>query len=88
MAIWMILVLIGMIGLMNIVCFYIGAKIGQKVVNKEPLIIKTPMEVVKEKIEDRAYKREQEKQDELIDTIQHNIDIYDGTTIGQKDLPR
>lgn len=88
MAIWMILVLIGMIGLMNIVCFYIGAKIGQKVVNKEPLIIKAPMEVVKEKIEGRAYKREQEKQDELIDTIQHNIDIYDGTTIGQKDLPR
>ena len=88
MAIWMILVLIGMICLMNIVCFYIGAKIGQKVVKNEPLIIKTPMEAVKEKIEDRAYKREQEKQDELIDTIQHNIDIYDGTTIGQKDLPR
>lgn len=88
MTIWMILVLIGMIGLMNIVCFYIGAKIGQKVVKNEPLIIKTPMEAVKEKIEDRTYKREQEKQDELIDTIQHNIDIYDGTTIGQKDLPR
>lgn len=88
MTIWMILVLIGMIGLMNIVCFYIGAKIGQKVVKNEPLIIKTPMEAVKEKIEDRTYKREQEKQDEIIDTIQHNIDIYDGTTIGQKDLPR
>ena len=88
MTIWMILILIGMIGLMNIVCFYIGAKIGQKVVNKEPLIIKTPMEAVKEKIEDRANKREQEKQDELIDAIQHNIDIYDGTAMGQKDLPR
>lgn len=88
MAIWMILILIGMIGLMNIVCFYIGAKIGQKVVNKEPLIIKTPVEVVKEKIETRAEKREQEKEQDVIDTIQHNIDIYDGTSIGQKEIPR
>lgn len=88
MAIWMILILIGMIGLMNIVCFYIGAKIGQKVVNKEPLIIKTPVEVVKEKIETRAEKREQEKEQDVIDTIQHNIDIYDGTSVGQKEIPR
>ena len=88
MTIWMILILIGIIGLMNIVCFYIGAKIGQKVVNKEPLIIKTPVEAVKERIETRAEKREQQKEQDLIDTIQHNIDIYDGTAMGQKEIPR
>lgn len=88
MNIWFSLGLIGIVGTMNILCFFIGARIGQKVVKNEPIAIKTPTEVIKEKIETKAAKREQEKQDELIDTIQHNIDIYDGTAIGQKDIPR
>lgn len=88
MAVWMTLVLVGIVGVMNIVCFYIGAKIGQKVVNKEPLEVKTPVETIKEHIDTRATKREQEKEQELIDTIQHNIDIYDGTAQGQKEIPR
>lgn len=88
MNIYFCLGLIAMVGTMNIVCFFIGARVGQKVIKNEPVVIKTPMEVVKEKIEDRANKREQDKQDELIDAIQHNIDVYDGTPMGQKDLPR
>lgn len=88
MTIWMCLVLIGIVGLMNIICFYIGAKTGQKVVNKEPLEIKTPVEVIKEHIEQREIKKEQEQEQDIIDTIQHNIDIYDGTALGQKDIPR
>lgn len=88
MTIWMTLVLVSVVGLMNIVCFYIGAKTGQKVVNKEPLEIKTPMEAIKDHIEQKQTKKEQDKEQELIDTIQHNIDIYDGTAIGQKDIPR
>lgn len=88
MNIWYSLGLVGIVGTMNILCFFIGARVGQKAVKNEPIIVKTPMEIVKEKIETRANKKEQEKQDELIDTIQHNIDIYDGTALGQKDLPR
>ena len=88
MNIWYSLGLVGIVGTMNILCFFIGARIGQKVVKNEPIIVKTPMEAVKDKIEERANKREQDKQDELIDAIQHNIDIYDGTPMGQKDLPR
>ena len=88
MTIWMTLVLVSVVGLMNIVCFYIGAKTGQKVVNKEPLELKTPVETIKDHIEQRQTKKEQEKEQDLIDTIQHNIDIYDGTPTGQKDIPR
>ena len=88
MNIYVCLGLIAMVGAMNIICFFIGARIGQKVVHNEPVVIKTPVEMVKEKIESRAEKREQDKQDELIETIQHNIDIYDGTSAGQKSLPR
>lgn len=88
MNIWFCLGLIGIVGIMNILCFFIGARTGQKVIKNEPIVVKTPMEVVKEKIETRAAKREQEVQDEIIDTIQHNIDIYDGTAMGQKDIPR
>lgn len=88
MTIWMCLVLIGIVGLMNIVCFYIGAKIGQKVVNKEPLEVKTPVEMVKDYVEQKEIKREQKEEQDIIDTIQHNIDIYDGTALGQKEIPR
>lgn len=88
MNIWFSLILIGIVGTMNILCFFIGARTGQKVIKNEPIVVKTPMEIVKEKIETRAAKREQEVQDEVIDTIQHNIDIYDGTAMGQKDIPR
>lgn len=88
MNIWFSLILIGIVGTMNILCFFIGARVGQKVIKNEPVVVKTPMEVVKEHIDKRATKREQEKEQDLIDTIQHNIDIYDGTALGQKDIPR
>lgn len=88
MSIWFTLGLVAIIGAMNIICFFIGARTGQKVVKNEPIEVKTPVEIIKEKIEDRAVKREQQREQDIIDTIQHNIDIYDGTALGQKDMPR
>lgn len=79
------LILIIVIGTMNLLCFYFGAKVGQKVVNREEIkVLPNPIKAYQKHQE----KKEQEKETEVMDTILHNIDAYDGTSIGQKDIPR
>lgn len=70
----------------NIICFFLGAKIGQRVVNNQPvrIINKSPIESIREKQDSKELK----KQQEIDDVIKHNIDVYDGTSLGQKDIPR
>lgn len=73
-------------GTLNIACFLIGAKVGQKVQRGETIELPTvnPIKL----IEERREKKEQEKTQEKIDTILSNIESYDGTAFGQKDVPR
>lgn len=73
-------------GTLNAVCFYIGAKVGQKVVKGEDINVPTinPMQIIRER-EDR---KEAEKEQSKIDTILQNIENYNGTSQGQKDVPR
>ena len=80
-----ILMLLGL-GALNIVCFFVGAKIGQKVVRGEDINLPTlnPIEIIKE----RKDKKEAEWEQERINTILQNIEAYDGTANGQKEVPR
>lgn len=79
------IILIVVVGIMNILCFYFGAKTGQKVINKEEVkILPDPVKAYQK----HQAKKEQEKESEVMDTILHNIDAYDGTSIGQKEIPR
>ena len=73
-------------GILNAVCFYIGAKIGQQVVNREEvkLPIVNTIETINKMEENRQVKLEQSK----YETLMENIDNYDGTSLGQKDIPR
>ncbi len=70
-----------------IVCMFslcLGLYFGFKIAKKEQ--IKTPIEMVKRKIEE---KKEQEIYDEQIETfnnILHNINNYDGTSKNQKEI--
>lgn len=70
----------------NILCVIIGAKIGQKVAKGEEVKLPTvnPMQAFKEHRE----RREAEKEQDKIETIMRNIEAYNGTSDGQKDLPR
>lgn len=79
------ILLILVVGFICLLCFYTGAKIGQKVARGETieLDIKTPVEAYEEHKEKEEQKREQEK----LQIISDNIDSYDGTGIGQKDIP-
>lgn len=71
--------------LSNILCFTIGARVGQKVVKGERIEMPNldPMKAARERQERREAQREQDK----LDAILHNIDSYNGTGEGQKSIP-
>ncbi len=73
------------IGILCIVCFFVGAKIGQKVVRQET--IELPKLNPVEKVHEILEKKEKDKEEERYKVIAENIDNYNGTSIGQKKLP-
>lgn len=73
---------------LNIVCFFIGAKVGQKVVKGEEVQLPNPIKAVQETVETYKEDKEAIKEREYYEAIAHNIDIYNGTSIGQMEIPR
>ena len=71
-------------GTLNVVCFLIGAKVGQTVVKGDPVELPNlnPLEAIREHRE----RKEAEKEANKLDTIMDNINRYNGTGIGQKDV--
>lgn len=76
------ILLIAITSTLNIVCFFIGAKVGQKVVNNEPLEIPTPTKMY----DDYKERAERKKELEEMKINLENIDNYTGDAIGQKDI--
>ena len=79
-----IILIILITGTLNVVCFLIGAKVGQTAVKGETIVLPKidPMQAIRE-YRDR---KETEKVADKLETIMHNIEVYDGTSIGQKDV--
>lgn len=69
---------------LNMACFFIGAKIGQKVDKGEEIEVPTinPMENYRKYQESKAEKEEQRRMTILME----NIENYNGTGMGQKDI--
>lgn len=78
------LVIVALVGALNVMCFLIGAKVGQKVSRDETIELPNlnPIKVVRE----IKANREADKVQNKIETIMQNIDSYDGTGYGQKDV--
>lgn len=72
-------------GATNILCFIVGARVGQKVTKGEEVEIPSvnPMDAIREHQEKKEAQREQDR----VDTILRNIEGYDGTSYGQEDVP-
>lgn len=68
----------------NILCFVLGAKVGQKVVKGEEIQMPTinPLDAYRKHEAKKEAQREQDK----FDTILRNIDNYDGTARGQEEV--
>lgn len=77
--------LLFLFGIFIILAYTLGLKNGQKLKNNEE--IKTPeinpVKIVRNEIETF----EQKKKQDAYDTMMTNIDNYDGTGLGQKDIP-
>ena len=78
--------LLAVMGAVNILCFLIGAKVGQAVSKGEKVELPNldPVKAYREHQERQEVKRKQERHE----TILRNVDNYDGTTYGQEDVPR
>ena len=78
--------LLVVMGAVNLLCFVVGAKVGQAVSKGEKIEL-PKIDLM------RAYREQQDKQEarrkqEEFEAILHNVDNYDGTPYGQKDIPR
>lgn len=77
--------LLFLFGVFIILAYTLGLKNGQKLKNNEEIKIPeiNPVKIVRNEIETF----EQKKKQDAYDTMMANIDNYDGTGIGQKDIP-
>ncbi len=77
--------LLFLFGIFIILSYTLGLKNGQKLKNEEEIKIPeiNPVKIVRNEIETF----EQKKKQDAYDTMMANIDNYDGTGIGQKDIP-
>lgn len=77
--------LLAIMGAVNVLCFMVGAKIGQAVAKGEKVELPSvnPLKAYREK----ENRKEAEMEQDRINTILRNIESYDGTSNGQKDLP-
>lgn len=74
-------------GIFMTTSFVIGIYLGQKL-NKNEQIEINPIKALEEHIEDRKIKKEIKEETSKLEIMLDNIDNYDGTGIGQKDIPR
>ena len=83
--------LLAVMGVTNVVCFVIGARVGQKVVKGEAVELPTPSTIgviMEQRIREQKDKKQAEFEQDRLETIMRNIEGYDGTGIGQEDVPR
>ena len=73
-------------GILCIVCFFIGAKVGQKVSKGEELKLPNPSEVIDSVKERKEYREEQIENQKEFNTNLDNINNYDGTGLGQRNF--
>jgi len=81
------ILIIAVVGTLNVVCFFVGAKVGQTVAKGKEIEapkIKGPVELYKAHRE----AKEAEAEKNRLDVIMANIERYDGTEAGQEDVPR
>ena len=83
----MMILVILVVCIANILCFYIGAKIGQAIVREEDIKLPNPVAAVQEHMQAQREQRKSREEQDQLDVILANIENYDGTGYGQRDVP-
>jgi hypothetical protein len=76
--------LLAIVSLSNILCFVIGAKVGQTIIKGEK--VNTPNLNPFKAYRENQSRKEVEKQQDKLSTVLRNIERYDGTSKGQEDV--
>lgn len=81
------------VGALNVACFFVGAFVGCKVSKGESIKLPevNPVKVIddiRDRKEEREAKREAAREAEKLDVILENIKNYNGSSNGQRDVPR
>jgi hypothetical protein len=73
-------------GVFLILSFVIGARVGQKIVKGEEVKVEmpNPIKAIEKHLETKAIEKEADK----LSVMMENIDNYDGTDLGQKEIPK
>lgn len=82
---WDTILLLFLFGIFIIIAYTLGLKNGQKLKNNEEIKMPeiNPVKIVRNEIESF----EEKKRQDAFETMMSNIDNYDGTGLGQKDIP-
>ena len=72
--------------LINLLSFVIGAKIGLNVSKKKDITL-NPVKMVSDSIETHKEKKVANLEERKLKTMLENIDNYNGTGFGQKNIP-
>lgn len=83
---WDTILLLFLVGCFILMAYTLGLKNGQKLKNDEEIKLPeiNPVKAIKNEIENY----EEKKKQEINEINMFNIDNYDGTGLGQKDIPR
>jgi hypothetical protein len=81
---------IAVIGGLLIVSFVIGANVGMSVAKGESVKMPdlNPINTIKEHSEKKQADKKQRQEQERKDAIMYNINVYDGTSVGQREVPK
>ena len=81
---WDTILLLFLFGIFIIIAYTLGLKNGQKLKNNEEIKMPeiNPAKIVRNEIESF----EEKKRQSTFETMMSNIDNYDGTGLGQKDI--
>lgn len=79
------IILCAIFGVFILIAYSLGLKNGQRLSKDEDVVVPNvnPVKVVTEEIE----KHEEKKKQQAYEIMMSNIDNYDGTGIGQQDIP-
>jgi len=82
---WESILLCTVFGVFIIVAYSLGLKNGQRISKNEEVVVPNvnPIKVITEEKE----RHEEKKKQEAYEIMMSNIDNYDGTGLGQKDIP-
>ena len=81
--------LITIVGMFNLLSFYLALKMNNKTetVKEKKNVTINPVKIYKTAKERKRTEEEKQKEQEILKANLENIENYDGTPLGQKDIP-